>query len=256
MNRIRYTSASVRTLVLLVSALAITACSTVPVRQETEIPAAHPVSKYVKKGTAYPIDVYDPWEGMNRRIYKFNAKFDQYLFLPVVRGYEYITPEFMQTGVSNFFNNVREIRNITNSLLQFKGESLLKSTGRLLVNTTLGVVGLIDVATPMGMEPQKEDFGQTLAFYGVGNGPYLVIPIIGPSNVRDTTGMITDSVIFSLIDPFNFDQNSEYYPPYAVLFSVDTRHKNKFRYYQTGSPFEYDLVRFLYQKARQMEIGK
>jgi phospholipid-binding lipoprotein MlaA len=114
------------------------------------------------------------------------------VFLPVVDGYRYVTPSFLRTGVSNFFNNLGDVPNLLNSLLQLKGHRSMETTGRLLLNTTIGIAGLWDPATAMGLPRQTEDFGQTLGFYGVPAGAYLVLPILGPSNLRDTGGLIVD----------------------------------------------------------------
>ena len=125
------------------------------------------------------LNVYDPLESWNRRVYHFNYRFDEWVFLPVVNGYKYVTPSFVRTGVSNFFSNLGDVPNLLNSLLQFKGKRSMETTGRLIVNTTLGIAGLWDPATMMGLKKQSEDFGQTLGFYGVPAGPYLVLPILG-----------------------------------------------------------------------------
>jgi len=239
------------------------ACSSVPVQQESIIPPKRQVSEIVKKDVVYAIDAYDPWEGFNRRMYKFNAKFDRYVFLPVVNAYETVTPDMVETGVSNFFKNLGEITNLTNSVLQLKGESTVKTVGRIVINTTIGIVGIIDVATPMGIHRQDEDFGQTLGSYGVGQGPYLVLPIFGPSTLRDTTGLVADSMVYSwmtdeIIEELNMDDSDEDNVKIGLtlLRSIDKRHSVKFRYYETGSPFEYEWIRKLYLEKRNMDIDK
>ena len=142
--------------------------------------------------------VYDPWESMNRRIYNFNAVFDEYVFLPVVRAYEFVLPNFAQTGVTNFFNNLGEINNLLNSLLQGKILKTYNTVGRILINTTVGIGGLIDVATDVeGIKRENEDFGQTLGFYGIGPGPYLILPVAGPYNLRDAGGWGVDLVAYN-----------------------------------------------------------
>ncbi len=237
------------------------ACSSAPVKQETLIPAKRPVSEIVSEDVIYPIDAYDPWQGFNRRMYKFNAKFDRYVFLPVVNAYETVTPDLVEDGVTNFFLNLTEVTNLTNSALQLKGQSTFRTIGRILINTTAGIVGVFDIATPMGIHRQDEDFGQTLGSYGVGPGPYLVLPIFGPSSLRDTTGFVADNIVYSwmideLIDELNMDDNDEdnVKTGLTLLRSVDKRHRVKFRYYATGSPFEYEWVRKLYLEKRKMDI--
>jgi len=224
----------------------------------TSSPATRKVSEIVRSDVQYPIDVYDPIEGFNRHMYKFNAQFDEYVFLPVVRGYETVTPDFIEDRVSNFFNNVLDIRNVINSVLQLKGQLSLRTSARFAINTTLGIGGLWDWATGWGFPQQHEDFGQTLGHYGVGDGPYLVLPLFGPSNVRDTTGFGVDLAAryFYLTVPLNLDDNTAAAWGYSFSNAVDTRHQFNFRYYQTGSPFEYDLVRLLYTKKRELDIGK
>jgi phospholipid-binding lipoprotein MlaA len=237
-------------------------CGTAPVRKDPEIPAKRPVSEYVKPGVPYTVDAYDPWEPMNRRIYNFNAIFDEYVFLPVVQAYEFVLPGFAQTGISNFYKNLTEVTNLMNSLLQFKIIKAVNTFGRIMINTTVGLGGLIDVAATVdGIERENEDFGQTLGFYGLGPGPYLVLPILGPSNLRDTGGLVVDSVVYSmmisqLIAELGMDDTYEDVLNYSLtgIYAIDKRHNEPFRYFKTGSPFEYDLIRKLYLIKRQFQI--
>jgi phospholipid-binding lipoprotein MlaA len=246
---------------LLACLAAVAGCAAVPVKPKPEIPPKYPASEVLKEGETYPIDAFDPWEGMNRRIFRFNYYFDKYIFLPVVNAYEFITPDFVETSVSNFFDNLTEITNLTNTLLQGKGVGALKTTGRFLLNSTFGVAGLIDVATPVGLDRQNEDFGQTLGVYGLGNGPFLVLPILGPSTVRDTGGLVVDAVVYSvmvsaIINELDMDSSDEdiLKLSLAALRAIDLRSRQSFRYYRTGSPFEYELIRMLYIRARQILV--
>ncbi|UVE19690.1 VacJ family lipoprotein [Pseudomonas sp. LS44] len=202
------------------------------------------------------LHVYDPWESWNRRVYHFNYRFDEWVFLPVVRGYRYVTPHFVRSGVSNFFSNLGDIPNLLNSLLQLKGQRSLETTGRLLVNTTIGVVGLWDPATRFGLPKQSEDFGQTLGFYGVSDGPYLMLPILGPSNLRDTGGLAVDFVADYEINFLNVPETSSDHPEISLLRAVDKRHTTNFRYGQTNSPFEYEKIRYVYSEARKLQIAE
>jgi phospholipid-binding lipoprotein MlaA len=137
--------------------------------------------------------VSDPLEGFNRTMFGFNDGVDTYFFKPVAKSYRYVTPDVVEAGVSNFFSNILEIRSIFNSGLQAKGKKTLVHTGRFLANSTLGLFGIIDVAQYMGMKQlDREDFGQTLAVWGLGSGPYLVWPLFGPSTLRDTIGIPVD----------------------------------------------------------------
>ena len=250
-----------RGLTLLLLAVLSYGCAAVPVQKDAEPPAKYPVSEIVKDDVTYPIDAYDPWEGMNRRIYKFNAIFDNYVFLPVVSAYEFITPDPVEDMVSNFFNNLHEVTTLINSLLQFKGGKSGLTLSRMLVNTTVGIGGLFDVATKVDVPKQNEDFGQTLGLYGMGPGPYIVLPVFGPSTLRDSGGLAVDMVTYSLllhalIEELDMDHPEEDILKWGltVLDAIDTRHQQKFRYYATGSPFEYDLIRMLYLEKRILDI--
>ncbi len=202
------------------------------------------------------LNVYDPLESWNRRVYHFNYRFDEWVFLPVVNGYRYITPGFLRSGVSNFFGNLGDIPNLLNSLLQLKGQRSMETTGRLLFNTTLGIAGLWDPATMLGLPKQTEDFGQTLGFYGVPAGPYLMLPILGPSNLRDTGGLVADFSLESQINFLNVAEVSGDHPEISALRAVDKRHSTNLRYGQTNSPFEYDKIRYVYSEARKLQIAE
>lgn len=161
----------------------------------------------------------DPWEGFNRKVFAFNDTLDTYALKPVAQGYQRFTPGFVQTGVSNFFNNIGDVRNLANDLLQGKVEHAGVDTARLLMNTTLGGLGLVDVATKAGLQRNDEDFGQTLGKWGASSGPYLVLPFFGPSTVRDGIGRIPDS--YTTAYPYVDDvavRNSAF-----ALNTVDTR---------------------------------
>jgi len=209
-----------------------------------------------ERSTLTALNVYDPFESVNRRLYHFNYRFDQWVFLPVVNGYRYITPSFVRTGVSNFFSNLGDVPNLLNSLLQFKGKRSMEITARLLFNTTLGVAGLWDPATKMGLPHQSEDFGQTLGFYGVPDGPYLMLPILGPSNLRDTGGLVVDYSAENWINFLNMAEVSSDNPEVWVLRAIDKRYTTSFRYGQLNSPFEYEKVRYVYTEARKLQIAE
>jgi len=209
-----------------------------------------------ERSTLNALNVYDPLESWNRRVYHFNYRFDQWVFLPVVDGYRYVTPGFVRTGVSNFFNNLGDVPNLMNSLLQFKGKRSMETTARLLLNTTVGVAGLWDPATAMGLPRQSEDFGQTLGFYGVPAGAYFVLPIFGPSNLRDTSGLLVDYTAESAINFLNVSEVSANHPELLLLRGVDKRYQTSFRYGQLNSPFEYEKVRYVYTESRKLQIAE
>ena len=134
----------------------------------------------------------DPLEPLNRAVYHFNDGLDKAIMKPVATVYREVLPDVVRTGVTNFFNNLYDILTALNNLLQGKIADAVSDVGRLAVNTTVGVAGLIDVATEIGLERHKEDFGQTLGRWGIGDGPYLQIPFLGPSSVRDAIGAFGD----------------------------------------------------------------
>lgn len=134
----------------------------------------------------------DPFERMNRAVFTFNETADQYVVKPAAEAYRYVLPEFVRTGVTNFFSNINDVLIAANNLLQGKPSNAVSDIGRFLVNSTVGILGFFDVATDMGLDKNHEDFGQTLAVWGVGDGPYVVLPFFGPSNVRDTVGLVVD----------------------------------------------------------------
>jgi phospholipid-binding lipoprotein MlaA len=138
----------------------------------------------------------DPYESFNRSMFAFNEGVDKYAFKPLAKGYNFIMPDFASKGVTNFFSNVDDIVVFFNQLLQFKLRAAAATSARVVFNTSFGLFGLIDVATDFGIPKQNEDFGQTLAVWGVPSGPYLVMPFIGPLSVRDTAGLAVDWTFF------------------------------------------------------------
>ncbi|MES2985222.1 MAG: VacJ family lipoprotein [Pseudomonadota bacterium] len=200
--------------------------------------------------------VYDPAEGTNKYMYKLNAQLDRYVLIPVVDAYTYVTPVFVRQRVSNFFLNVGEIGNFTNAVMQASPGKASTTLGRFVVNTTVGLLGTFDVASEMGLHRQPEDFGQTLGYWGAGPGPYIVLPFFGPSNLRDTTGTIVDLVTLSLILPNEVESS----PTYGIIAygvqPVNMRYTNSFRYFESGTPFEYEIVRYIVSHGRTMQIAK
>jgi phospholipid-binding lipoprotein MlaA len=137
----------------------------------------------------------DPIEGFNRAMFSFNETVDKAVIKPVAQGYDAITPRPVQTGVSNFFANIADLWIGFNNLVQGKPGDALSDVSRVLINTTIGIVGLFDVASEMGLEKHDEDFGQTLGRWGVGDGAYVVLPIFGPRTLRDTGGFLVDITV-------------------------------------------------------------
>ena len=142
----------------------------------------------------------DPFESYNRAMFSFNDGLDKYFLKPVAEGYDTVVPNPIKTGVSNFFSNLGDIFVILNDILQFKFTQAIEDTGRFIFNSTIGLYGLIDVATPMGLEKHNEDFGQTLATWGVADGPYIVLPFFGSRTLRDTSDLIVEPQVNPIYD--------------------------------------------------------
>lgn len=136
----------------------------------------------------------DPLEGINRGIYKFNDVADRYAMQPVAKAYKAVAPSPVRTGISNFFSNLGTLTTVVNDLLQLKFAQAFSDAGRFVINTTFGIAGFVDVASMDKVPKHQEDFGQTLGYWGVGSGAYLVLPILGPSTVRDAGGLVVDTV--------------------------------------------------------------
>ncbi len=139
-------------------------------------------------------DQNDPWTGWNRGTQTFNDNLDKAILKPMAKGYQWITPEFVDEGITNFFSNINDIGVTFNDLLQFKLTQSGMDASRFLINTTAGVAGFIDVAKMIDLPKHREDFGQTLGFWGVPSGNYLVLPFFGPSSPRDTVGLVGDAL--------------------------------------------------------------
>lgn len=202
-----------------------------------------------------PLEMADPWEPFNRAIYDFNARFDEAIFLPVSRGYQRILPQPVRTGVNNFFANLGEVSNVLNHGLQGRAGLALHNLGRFLINTTVGIGGLFDAASPLGLDRKPTGFGDTLARWGTASGPYLIVPFVGPSNLRDGTGLLVGSAVTYQIDLAGLYQSDNNWL-LGGLNAVDTRANVNFRYYASGSPFEYEMMRFLYTNKRMIESGQ
>lgn len=199
-----------------------------------------------------PYDMADPWEPFNRAVYNFNARFDEAVFLPVSRGYKRVLPQPVRTGVNNFFANLGEVSHVLNHGLQGRPRLALHNLGRFVINTTVGIGGLFDPASPLGLGRKPTGFGDTLARWGTTSGPYLVVPFVGPSSLRDGTGLLVGSVVTYQIDLAGLYQSDNNWLLGGVN-AIDTRANVNFRYYDSGSPFEYEMVRFLYTNKRMIE---
>jgi phospholipid-binding lipoprotein MlaA len=164
-------TASIKSILLVFALAALTGCATIPKDRQ---------------------DPRDPYESFNRGVYRFNDRVDRAVLRPTARVYRRVLPQFVRTSVGNFFSNINDVRVVVNQTLQGKFTTAYADLGRVLMNSTLGVVGLFDIASEAGVEKHQEDFGQTLGWYGIPDGPYLMLPLFGPSNVRDTVGFGVD----------------------------------------------------------------
>ncbi|WP_043753790.1 MlaA family lipoprotein [Imhoffiella purpurea] len=145
-------------------------------------------------------DPRDPLEPYNRAVYRFNTDFDRAFMQPVAKAYQAVTPEPVDRGITNFFNNIADFTSAVNNILQFKMSRAGSDVGRIFINSTVGVLGFVDVATNVGLPSYKEDFGQTLGYWGVEPGAYFVLPLLGPSSIRDTIGLAGDLYTDPLIN--------------------------------------------------------
>jgi phospholipid-binding lipoprotein MlaA len=187
---------------------------------------------------------YDPLERLNRFTYRFNARFDEHVFLPVANGYRRV-PGPIRAGVHNFFRNLGEVTSTINYGLQWRLGNGARSLGRFVVNSTIGIGGLFDFATKLKLSNEQTGFSATLSTWGVHPGPYLVIPLLGPSTLRDGFGFLGDYGIEYGVNVANLYRGWKTYP-LGVVNAIDQRAAIDFRYYGSGSPFEYETIRFLY----------
>jgi phospholipid-binding lipoprotein MlaA len=197
-------------------------------------------------------DLRDPWEGWNRGVQNFNDKLDNYVMKPVSKGYQAVTPSFLDRGITNFFSNMDDISVIVNDLLQAKFYQGGNDTGRLLINTTLGGAGFVDVASMLEMPKHNEDLDQTLGSWGVPSGPYLVMPFIGPSTPRGVVGMAGDTAS----NPINWVTPAAI--PYGVgaLKTIDTRADllSASKIADEASVDRYEFIRNAYFQQRNYQI--
>ncbi|MBC7685408.1 MAG: VacJ family lipoprotein [Bdellovibrionales bacterium] len=161
----------------------------------------------------------DPYEKYNRQMFAFNDAIDTHALKPTATAYKKVVPGFMQTGVNNFFYNLSDVWSSANNLMQGKGERGLSDLTRVVINSTFGLAGLIDIASDAGLPRHSEDFGQTLGYWGVPSGPYLMLPLLGPSTLRDTAGLPLDIAA----DPWGYGVSSRVRNAGVVLRVVDQR---------------------------------
>ena len=194
----------------------------------------------------------DPFEGFNRAMFQVHEGVDMVLLKPVAKAYDTVTPDLVQTGVTNFFSNISDVWIAVNNLLQGKIQAAASDVARVLVNSTIGVGGVLDVASKLELEKHSADFGETLAVWGVGEGPYLFIPILGPRTTRDTFGAIVDSQA----DPVLHLEDVEVRNSLLGLRAVNAR-ANLFpaeKVLDEAAIDKYNYLRDAYLKARRYEV--
>jgi phospholipid-binding lipoprotein MlaA len=194
---------------------------------------------------------YDPWERLNRFTYRFNARFDEAVFLRASNAYRRV-PSPIRSGVHNFFGNLSEIDSMINYALRWRLRLGVRSLGRFVINSTIGVGGLLDVASKLKLPGAPTGLSATLAEWGMHPGPYLVIPLLGPSTLRDGLGFLGDYGTSYGVDIAGLYRGNVSWA-LGTVNAVDQRANVNFRYYSTGSPFEYENVRFLYVRKRLIE---
>ena len=203
----------------------------------------------------YEDEIFDPLEDLNRVIFRFNNTADKIILEPASKGYKKLPPP-IQSGISNFLNNLKLPLVVLNQILQGQGKNAAESSGRFIVNSTAGLLGLIDVAEKIGLEQTQEDFGQTLATWGVGDGFYIVLPIFGPSNLRDSAGML----LTYTTDPLNAYAVSEgeawLLPVRTTTNALDQRSKiiDEVNALRNNSLDYYAAVRSSYYQNRKAAI--
>lgn len=203
-------------------------------------------------GCAIPQTKQDPLENFNRNVYAFNDGIDKLLVKPVAETYKTIVPEPVDHGVSNFFSNINDMVVVANDLLQLKFKQAASDTGRFLLNSTVGLLGIFDVASELGLNKHQEDFGQTLGYWGINSGPYLVLPFLGPSTARDAVGLGADS----LFDPLFYAGAQTFDPTYVtpyVVKGVDIRADllGAEKILQVAALDEYSYIRDAYLARRE-----
>jgi len=209
------------------------------------------------KAAIGPINVYlddvDPLEELNRPIFEFNQTFDQDILEPIAVSYRDNTSEPVKEGVSNFFSNIGELKTLANQILQLKLEDSFITFSRFLVNTTIGLAGILDPASELGLTKKEEDFGQTLGVWGVPEGPYFVIPFLGPSTLRDASGAYFDSASNTNLIK-DFGSNGEI--PARALKTVDQRTKLLPATNLINKSFDpYTTMRSFYLQKRRSDVN-
>jgi phospholipid-binding lipoprotein MlaA len=200
-------------------------------------------------------DQNDPYESFNRQMFQLNEKMDKYVALPAAKAYVAVVPAPARDGVHNALDNLGSPVTLANDILQGKAQHAVQTIGRVVVNSTIGIGGLVDVASPMGIPAHNADFGETLALYGVGEGPYLVLPLTGPSNPRDAVGSLVD-LAFDPLTYIGMREKGWWTAGRRVADILDERSRNidTLDELRRSSVDLYATLRSLYRQHRQAEI--
>ena len=201
----------------------------------------------------------DPFESTNRKIYKFNKKLDEVILRPVTVVYDTYVPEVVDNRIDAFLSNLNDVTVVINGALQGQIVQAMQDTARLCINTTIGIAGLFDVATKLGLYKHHEDFGQTLAVWGVESGPYIMLPILGPSTLRDLPGELVDPITDTvLINPVAKKRHWDWLPTNGTLFSLNTINTRQSLMDQESfleaAEDEYAYLRDVYLQNRRYKI--
>jgi len=197
-------------------------------------------------------DPTDPLEDFNRAIFSFNDSLDKAVLEPLAQGYNAITPVPVNRSITYFFNNLSDINSTINSLLQFKLDSALNNLSRVIINSSLGIGGLFDVATDLNINRNVEDFGQTLGYWGIQTGPYIVLPLLGPSTARDSVGLVADWHT----DPINHLDNNSLRQGLRALDIIDSRADllNASKILNQAALDPYAFIRDAYLQKRKSQV--
>lgn len=198
----------------------------------------------------------DPWESVNRKLFTFNEWLDTYLAKPAAEGYRFVMPALADKGVTNFFRNLGEVENTVNNLLQLKFEGAGISVSRFSINSTVGWFGLVDIASDAGIFERDEDFGQTLGYWGVPNGPYLMVPFFGPTTLRDGVGRVADSYTNPMgYEPLDSELHSDTKLGLTALNAIDKRADLLAAERVVFGDDKYAFVRDAYLQTREFKVN-
>ncbi|MFW5823873.1 MAG: VacJ family lipoprotein [Marinobacter sp.] len=233
---------------LTLSVLMLAGCASSPDRDEDKQASDSGELVYTEAGQP---ETRDPYESWNRKVFEFNQTVDDLVLRPVAKGYQFVMPPIADRAVTNFFSNLTEVPNFINSVLQLKGEHAVVAAGRFTYNTVFGLGGLFDVATAFDLPERQEDFGQTLGYWGVGSGPYLMLPFLGPSSPRDLTGTAMDRFVFP--SAWDYAESPEVY--YLRALNIVDKRAELLHAESFMSGDSYTFVRNAYLQRREYLIN-